>query len=362
MYLSAPSSSGCCRALLSSLFILICMFASQHCLAAEIDSITPRKVKLENSIDELNRIINQRLEKGIQNANEQQDFATDMYVDDFDEFEDIDEDRYCDEVALYSELRKAVFDSFTASWGLKGYDLDKQLRRLLASKSYSLLLNDSVYRDIDYIEGFSLNIKELSDVVNIDGHLIGLDKIGHFFAEGWQYFELTDDDDITIEEAVEWGRQKEAGLFGYTTTGIFSYADLVANLNGWRFWNKVLLRQDDPLKGVIASFFNKPYVTCDVQIIDSIRNGKIIRAWELNTRFDLADYIDGAWDEANNCNSYADPIIENKITARIESIDPEFVCPLNAELCVEARDRYGVLAKYVLHPACLTAGDRPRYY
>jgi hypothetical protein len=233
---------------------------------------------------------------------------------------------------------------------------------LLASKSYSLLLNDSVYRDIDYIEGFSLNIKELSDVVNIDGHLIGLDKIGHFFAEGWQYFELTDDDDITIEEAVEWGRQKEAGLFGYTTTGIFSYADLVANLNGWRFWNKVLLRQDDPLKGVIASFFNKPYVTCDVQIIDSIRNGKIIRAWELNTRFDLADYIDGAWDEANNCNSYADPIIENKITARIESIDPEFVCPLNAELCVEARDRYGVLAKYVLHPACLTAGDRPRYY
>ncbi|MGD8933336.1 MAG: hypothetical protein PVF35_01050, partial [Gammaproteobacteria bacterium] len=89
---------------------------------------------------------------------------------------------------------------------------------------------------------------------------------------------------------------------------------------------------------------------------------KVIRAWRRNSRFDLADYIDGAWDEGNNCNSYADPIIEEKVTSRIKSIDPEFVCPLNSELCVEARDRYGDLAKYVLHPACLTAGGSPRYY
>ena len=362
MNLPVLSSSGCERAILCLLFVLISLPAFQYCLAAEIDSVTPRKIRLENSIDELNRIINQRLEKGIQNANEQQDVVADIYVDDFDEFEDVDEDSFCDEESLYRELRKAVFDSFTASWGLKGYDLDEQLRGLLASKSYTLLLNDSIYRDIDYLEGFSLNIKQLSDVVNIDGHLVGLDKLGHFFAQGWQYFELTHDDEATLFDAMQWGRQYEAGMFGYTTTGIFSYADLVANLNGWRFWNKVLLKQDDPLKGVLANFFNKPYVTCKIQIIDSIKQRKVIRAWQRNSRFDLSDYIDGAWDEGNNCNSYADPIIEEKVTSRIKSIDPEFVCPLNAELCVEARDRYGELAKYVLHPACLTAGDRPRFY
>jgi hypothetical protein len=214
-------------------------------------------------------------------------------------------------------------------------------------------LNDSVYRDIDYIEGFSLNLKDLSDVVNINGHLVGLDKIGHFFAQGWQYFEFTNYDEKAIDEAIEWGREKETGMFGYTTTGIFSYADLAANLNGWRFWNKVLLKQDDPLKGGIANFFSRPYVTCDIQVVDSIRNRKIIRAWEYNTRFDLSDYIDGAWDEGNNCNSYADPIIEEKVTSRIKNVDPDFACPLDPDDCEDAQDKYGYYAKYVLHPFCL---------
>ncbi len=332
------------------LFILIGVFAFRNCVASEIDSVTPRKLKLDNSIDHINEIFNQRIEEGIREANDQQD-----YIDDTEDFEDIEQAEFCDEEALYTELRKAIFQSFTASWGLKGYDLDEQLRGLLARQSYSLLLNDSIYRDIDYIEGFSLNLKELSDVVNINGYLVGLDKIGHFFAQGWQYFEMTYYDEKTIEEAIEWGRQKEAGMFGYTTTGIFSYADLVANLNGWRFWNKVLLKQDDPLKGGIANFFDRPYVTCDIQILDSIRNRKIIRAWEYNSRFDLSDYIDGAWDEGNNCSSYADPIIEQKVTSRIRNVDPDFNCPLVADHCRDAQDKYGYYAKYVLHPYCLIA-------
>jgi hypothetical protein len=307
------------------LLILTSVFAIRICMAAEIDSVTPRKLALENSIDAINEILNHRIEEGIRNANVPRYNAEDTEV-----IADRSNDTSCDEGKLYTELRKAIFQSFTASWGLKGYDLDKQLRGLLVRQSYSLPLNDSIYRDINYIEGFSLNLKELSDVVNIDGYLVGLDKIGHFFAQGWQYFELTDDDGKTLDETIAWGRQKEAGLFGYTTTGIFSYADLSANLNGWRFWNKVLLKQDDPLKGVIANFFNRPYVSCDIQIIDSIRNRTIVRAWEYNARFDLADYIDGAWDEGNNCNSYADPIIEEKVTARIKQVDPDFVCPNSA--------------------------------
>lgn len=317
------------------LFVLIGVFAIQNCFAAEIDSVTPGNLSLDNSIDTINEIINQRIEEGIRKASEK--------------------DTFCDENTLYTELRKAIFQSLIVSWGLKGYELDKQLRVLLVRKSYSLSLNDSIYRDINYIEGLSLNLKELSDVVNINGHLVGLDKTGHFFAQGWQYFEMTDQDKETLDQAIAWGRQKEAGLFGYTTTGIFSFADLVANLNGWRFWNKVLLKQDDPLKGTIANFFDRPYVSCDIQIIDSIRNRKIIRAWEYKSRFDLADYIDGAWDEGNNCNSYADPIIEEKVTARIRHVDPDYVCPLIAEHCMDAQDKYGYYAKYVLHPYCLTA-------
>ena len=319
--------------------------------AAEVDSITTRRVSLENSLHAINNIIGQRIKEGIRKSNEEKEYLLDM--DDADDI--IEEVSYCDEDALYTELRKAIFQSFTASWGLKGYDLDQQLRELLARQSYSLMLNDSVYRDIGYIEGFSLNLKELSHVVNINGHLIGLDKIGHFFAEGWRYFDMTQDSDHSLEQAIEWGRQKEAGLYGFSTTGIFSYADLVANFNGWRFWNKVLLKADDPLKGIIGNFFNRPYVACKIQFIESFKNRKIIRAWEYNRRFDLSDYIDGAWDEGNNCNSYADPVIEHKVTVRINEADPDFSCPFDVEACSDAVGRYGYYAKYLLHPFCLTA-------
>jgi len=324
------------------LFALISTFACHAGFAAEIDSVTPRKLKLDNSLTIINTIFNRRIQEAIQKANAQQD-----------DIEDIEQDEFCDEEVLYTELRKAIFQSFTASWGIKGYDLDKQLRSLLARQSYSLSLNDSIYRDIDYLEGFSLNIKELSDVVNINGHLVGLDKMGHFFAEGWQYFELTQNDDRTIDQALEWGKQQEAGKFGYTTTGIFSFADLVANFNGWRFWNKVLLSENDPLNGAIANFLSRPYITCEIQIITSIKSKKIVKAWEYNTRFDLSDYIDGTWDEGNNCNSYEDPVIEEKVTLRIKNVNPDFICPLIADYCLKSQNKYGYYAKHVLHPYCL---------
>jgi hypothetical protein len=332
-------------------FVCVSTLVSAAGYAAEVDSVTTRRVMLEDSLAEINGIFNQRIRQAIRQANEAQDYG--LYMEDPDDT--LEEVNFCDKDVLYTQLRKAIFNSFTASWGLKGYDLDKELRELLARQSYSLLLNDSIYRDIDYMEGFSLNLKELSDIVDIDGHRTGLDKLGHFFAEGWRYFEMTRFDDRTIEQALAWGRQKEAGLYGYSTTGIFSYADLVANFNGWRFWNKVLLEQDDPLKGVIANFFNRPYVACKIQLVDSIRYRKIIKAWEYNTRFDLSDYIDGAWDEGNNCNSYADPVIEQKVASRIADVDPAYVCPVNADSCAEVRDKYGDFAKHILHPFCLVA-------
>ncbi len=142
--------------------IFITIFIFQEAIAAEIDSVTPRKHKFDNSLTAINEIFNQRIQEGIDKANAQQS-----------DIKDIDKDTVCDEEILYTELRKAIFQSLTASWGFKGYQLDKQLRMLLSEHSYSLSLNDSIYRDISYLEGFSLNLKELSDVVTINGHLVG---------------------------------------------------------------------------------------------------------------------------------------------------------------------------------------------
>ena len=332
--------------------IIAVFFATAICLlqssnGAEIDSVTPRRIHLDDSLEAINEIFNQRMLEGVTKANGRRD-----------DIEGLTAEEFCDEEILYAELRKAIFRSFTASWGLKGYDLDKQLRELLAERSYALSLNDSIYRDIDYIEGFSLNVKELSDVTRINGHLVGLDKLGHFFAEGWHYFELAQQEGKSLKHAIEWGREQEGGKYGYSTTGIFSFADLVANFNGWRFWNRVLGKNNDPLLGFVANLLDNPYVTCDVQIVSSLKHRKIVKAWEQNGTFDLSVYLDGVWDEGNNCNSYADPVIEEKVALRIREIDPQFRCPVIPQACLEARKKYGTYAKQLLHPYCLVVPEK----
>lgn len=322
---------------------LVLLFGGQA-QAAEVDSVTPRSIPLEDSLSQLNTIFNERLQEGVARANARQKAFTAFTGP-----------KYCDPEVLYAELRKAFFQSFTASWGLKGYDFDRQLRELLVDRSYSLSLQDSIYRDIDYLEGFSLNLKELSDVVRVGGHLVGIDKFGHFLAEGYHYFALTADEGKNLSQAMDWGREQEAGKYGYATTGIFSYADLVANFQGYRFWNRVLAERRDPLRGFFADLLTSPYVSCNMQIVASVRQRRIVKAWEVKARFDLSDYLDGMWDEGNNCNSYADPAIEAKVSARITGVNKDFSCPVTPDSCVEAGERYGRYAKQLLHPSCLTA-------
>lgn len=306
---------------------------------SEIDNITTHRMPLDDALAILNATLNQRIAEGVENANRKSG------------------DEYCDEETLYTELRKSIFQSLTASIGLKGYALDKQLRDLLQPYSFSLSLDDSIYRDLNYLEAFSLNLKELTDLVNADGHLIGLDKIGHFFAEGWGYFELTTSESQSLEQAMGWGGELESGLFGYTTTGIHSYADLTANFNGWIFWNKVLAKQPHPLKGPIGNLFNRPYVRCSVRPLKSIKALRVVREWRYNNTFDLSDYIDGAWDEGNNCNSYKNPVIEEKVKSRISELAPQLECPLSAADCRAAVKKYDAYAGLLLHPACLLADD-----
>jgi hypothetical protein len=327
-----------------ALFIASNAFAAATAVAAEIDSVTTRRIPLDDSRAGINAIINTRLRAGVDNANRRHaDIA------------DLESHEFCDEASLYLELRRAIFDSFIPGWGLGGYDLDQQLREALTATSYSLMLEDSIYRDISYLEGFSLRLKELSDVVQVDGHLIGLDKLGHFFAEGWEYFEQTQRDRHTLEEALQWGSRQEAGKFGYATTGIFSFADMVANFNGWRFWRAVLGDEDDPLLGPVENWFTGPYVVCRTRIIASLRYRKIVRTWVLDREFNIADYIDGAWDEGNNCNSYADPLIEQKVVSRIDAVSPGYRCPIEPAQCTTAHRKYGSFARYLLHPACLSS-------
>lgn len=323
--------------------MILLFFPSGPLSAAEVDSVTPRvlDIALDDSRMDINAIFDARLREGVGNANPPPE-----------ELDNLQPSEMCNEDALYRELRKAIFNSFTASLGLKGYGLDTELRELLAKKSFGVELKDSIYRDISYLEGFSLNLKELSRVVNIDGHLIGLDKLGHFFAEGWEYFNGVGG----IDEAIRRGRELEEGFFGKVTTGIYSYGDLVANFNGYRFWTRVLGERRDPLLGWFANVLRRPYVQCRVQLMASLTRWRRIERWEYSGGFDIGDYVDGTWDEANNCNSYKNIDIATKVAQRIHEISPVYNCPLDPQQCVNGVEKYGAYGVWLLHPRCLVPG------
>lgn len=312
--------------------------------ASEVDSVTTRGVVLEDSRLAIDRLINKRIGQGVENANRRRD-----------NYQRMSSDEFCDEEILYDELRKAIFDSFTASLGLKGYSLDRQLRELLQDKSYELPLSESIYRDISLEEGISLRLKELTSVARVDGRLIGLDKVGHFFSEGWEYFERVQLDGQELDQALKWGAMREKGVYGLSTTGVYSYADLAANFNGYRFWNRVLKQKRDPITPFYKRILQGPYVRCKLQIVDSFRYRKIVRRWQVDSRFTIADYIDGAWDEGINCNSYKSQVIAEKVGKREQEALPGFRCPAEPKECKKAQDRYGQYSRKILHPACLNS-------
>lgn len=329
--------------------------------SAELDSVTPRGIELDDGINELNRIINSRFQEGVERANQQQ----------LDDIEGTENHEFCDEEILYDSLRKAIFQTgMFGVGGLKGYALDKQLRVLLEGFSYALPLELSIMKDWTYKDGFSLKLKGLSNVMNADGHLIGLDKFGHFFAEGWNYFQRAYLDGEGVREAMEWGIEKERGKFGYATTGVFSYADLVANFNGMRFWNRVFLKNKDSLRNAVEAVFDSAYVQCEYKFINifahlyrkdwDLNEFKLVKAWKIQRRFDVREYLDGTWDEGVNCNSYESTDLEAQIATRIQQIDPTFTCPIEPIECLEAQEKYGHYAKKLLHPNCLRISKRQK--
>ncbi|HET8939401.1 MAG TPA: hypothetical protein VFN67_38410 [Polyangiales bacterium] len=83
---------------------------------------------------------------------------------------------------------------------------------------------------------------ELSPILQVNGVLIGLDKLGHFLAQGFQYveyFRSLDPKLLVPERAArvrEFGHEQEVGQLGIATGGVFSMADLAANWSGMLFF------------------------------------------------------------------------------------------------------------------------------
>jgi hypothetical protein len=316
------------RSILTIAFLISIASATR---SAEIDSLTGRTVSLADSSDALERRLDQALEAGVLRANQ------------------ASED--CDEDALYRELRRALATPFIGHVIAEALNQDETLDRRRVRRV------DSIYRDLDLLDNVSVHWKDLSAVVRVGDALIGVDKLGHFLVEGWRYFEIAQLEGEGIPAAMEWGERAERTYFGLYTTGVHSYADLVANFEGMRFWMRVLGSADDPLDTGWRS--SRPYVTCRRRFWLA---GE--KRWRFSRKVDLADYATPVWDEAVNCCSYRNQEIEALVRARIAEVSEadqvDYTCPLDRDGCARARQRYGEWAPRLLHPTCLAAPSPAR--
>ncbi|CAG0995837.1 hypothetical protein GEOBC_02640 [Geobacteraceae bacterium] len=69
----------------------------------------------------------------------------------------------------------------------------------------------------------------------IHGICVGADKLGHFFQQGYSYYEMKQDFG-SVAAAEGLGRSTEILTLGLMTTGVYSNADLAANLSGLKFY------------------------------------------------------------------------------------------------------------------------------
>lgn len=145
--------------------------------------------------------------------------------------------------AAYDELGAGIPPFSTMeTWMLKHQFQDQPAR-------YKVVFWNSIFVP------WSLDHITLSPTVNLYGSEFGIDKIGHIFQQGYNYYEIYNRalaGGATPEEArgkaVEWGQKTEATIYGFWTSGVYSNADLFANYVGMKFYQGLTQARKTRLK------------------------------------------------------------------------------------------------------------------
>lgn len=160
--------------------------------------------------------------------------------------------------------------------------------------------------------------------VVINGHYVGVDKLGHFFDQGYAYYEeIYLRHHSSVETIENYGLADEDGGNGMASNGIRSYGDMAANFQGYLFWRDV------------ASGPN-PYFSC--------HDGVFARTAR---KFDWAEYVSDAWDEAINCSEFSGSV--QKVVDK--ALSGKAHCPVMPQKCQGVLDQ--TCGFTYLSPACM---------
>ena len=288
------------------LSLLMMMFATaQVAFGTEVDSFTNRHVGHKDSLAVLDAEVNRRIADGIRRANLAGTCST-----------------YLLSIAVGNELRAGITGGFMISPLEVFSNEDPSVFRTVEEKSLSVFRNVSLWHSVP------ITVYPLGRLIKVNDHFIGGDKFSHFFNEGYIYYRKHTNRGLTLDEVLAYGQGTEEGRWGLATSGVFSYADLVANLQGMRFWAS-LFNADDPITGE-----KTPYLVCTGE------------KWEQIRPFRWSEYVDAGWDEGVNCNRYKESL--SRALRPVSNLR----CPVEGNPCQELREKYGVIADKILSPAC----------
>ena len=171
--------------------------------------------------------------------------------------------------ALYYELGGIYWADKIERWAARSPSVDK----------YPQTRYQSIYHNMPFWATRVNFFFGVGRSFRLNSVILGSDKLGHFFSQGYKYFrrELRS---WPEERILQRGAFAEAWIFGKLTTGSFSNADLVANYEGWRFYQSLF--RDQVIPGKLA--------------ILSRRDGKLVQQRPAT----LADHVNDYWDEALN--------------------------------------------------------------
>lgn len=119
--------------------------------------------------------------------------------------------------------------------------------------------------------------------LNVNGHIVGIDKLGHFFDQGHELFEMNyqSGDEGGIEQAMLFSNDLENQHYGIGSSGVKSYGDMAANTSGMDFFLNLIDGSDS-------------YLRCN----------KSTGKYEARRDFDWSDFVDDSWDEGVNCSKF----------------------------------------------------------
>ena len=183
-----------------------------------------------------------------------------------------------------------------------------------------------VYSDVRTGNSAILRVWGPASTIQLAGVLLGTDKLDHFWDQGYDYFRESKHG-LDPERAVRWGTRTELGLWGEATTGVFSYADLAANYDGYQFYATLL----SPTSSIVRD---------DDGCVRMVRP------------FDWAESIDWHYDEALNPSVYTEGVaadVERWTTSKGHGIctDDEIwqSASMSMESTARTREGYYVGAK-----------------